>query len=67
MKQEEIVQLSLGDLNDRLDESKEKMMKLLLNHKVAPLENPLQIRDLRKTIARLNTELSKRNTQAEAC
>jgi large subunit ribosomal protein L29 len=64
MKQEEIVQLSLGDLNDRLDESKEKMMKLLLNHKVAPLENPLQIRDLRKTIARLNTELSKRNTQA---
>ena len=64
MKQEEIVQLSLGDLNDRVDESKEKMMKLLLNHKVAPLENPLQIRDLRKTIARLNTELSKRNTQA---
>ena len=64
MKQEEIVQLSLGDLNDRLDESKEKMMKLLLNHKVAPLENPLQIRDLRKTIARLNTELSKRKTQA---
>jgi len=64
MKQEEIVQLSLGDLNDRLDESKERMGKLLLNHKVAPLENPLQIRHLRKTIAKLNTELSKRNTQA---
>ena len=64
MKQEEIVQLSLGDLNDRLDESREKMLKLLLNHKVAPLENPLQIRHLRKTIAKLNTELSKMNTQA---
>lgn len=63
MKQEEIVQLSLEDLNDRLDESRERMMKLLLNHKVAPLENPLQVRHLRKTIARLNTELSKRHTQ----
>jgi ribosomal protein L29 len=31
MKQEEIVQLSLGDLNDRLDESREKMLKLLAN------------------------------------
>jgi large subunit ribosomal protein L29 len=64
MKQEEIVQLSLEDLHDRLDESRERMLKLLLNHKVAPLENPLQVRHLRKTIARLNTELSKRNTQA---
>jgi large subunit ribosomal protein L29 len=64
MKQEEIVQLSLEDLNDRLDESKEKMTKMLLTHSVSPLENPLQIHKLRKTIARLNTELVKRNKQA---
>jgi large subunit ribosomal protein L29 len=31
---------------------------------VAPMENPLQIRDVRKTIARLNTELTKREAQA---
>ncbi len=64
MKQEEIVQLSLEDLKDRLDESNEKMGKLVLTHKVSPLENPLQIRSLRKTIARLNTELVKRNKEA---
>lgn len=64
MKQEEIVQLSLEDLKDRLDESNENMEKLVLAHKVSPLENPLQIRSLRKTIARLNTELVKRNKEA---
>jgi large subunit ribosomal protein L29 len=64
MKQEEIVQLSLEDLNDRLDEAREKMQSMLVNHAVAPLENPMQIQSLRKTIARLNTELVKRNTQA---
>ena len=64
MKQEEITQLSLEDLKDRLDNSTEKMGKLILTHKVSPLENPLQIKSLRKTVARLNTELTKRNSQA---
>lgn len=66
MKQEEVVQLSGEDLQDRIDESIEKMESLLLTHKVSPLENPLQIRHLRRTIARLKTELNKRNNQAEA-
>lgn len=66
MKQEEVVQLSGEDLQDRIDESIEKMENLLLTHKVSPLENPLQIRHLRRTIARLKTELNKRNNQAEA-
>ncbi len=64
MKQEEIIQLSDEDLRDRLDESVENMEKMLLTHKVSPLENPLQIRGLRKTIARLNTEMNNRKSQA---
>lgn len=64
MKQEEITQLSLEDLKDRLDNSTEQLEKLILTHKVSPIENPLQIKSLRKTIARLNTELTKRNSQA---
>ncbi|MCC5922871.1 MAG: 50S ribosomal protein L29 [Crocinitomicaceae bacterium] len=64
MKQEEIVQLTMEDLKDRLVESKENMQKLLLTHAIAPLENPMQIRSLRKTIARLSTELNKREVQA---
>ncbi|PWH85829.1 50S ribosomal protein L29 [Brumimicrobium oceani] len=64
MKQEEITQLSLSDLKDRLDATTEKIGKITLTHKVSPLENPMQIKSLRKTIARLNTELTKRNKQA---
>lgn len=64
MKQEEITQLSLNDLKDRLDTTTEKIGKIMLTHKVSPLENPMQIKSLRKTIARLSTELTKRNTQA---
>ena len=64
MKQEEIVQLSAEDLRDRLDESREKLGKMILTHKVSPLENPLQIRSVRKTVARLETEMNKRNRQA---
>lgn len=64
MKQEEIIQLSAEDLQDRLDEAVEKMDKLRLTHKVSPLENPAVITALRKTVARLNTEVSKRKHQA---
>jgi large subunit ribosomal protein L29 len=31
-----------------------------ITHKVTPLENPIQIRSIRKTVARLKTELGKR-------
>lgn len=64
MKQEEINQLSVEDLKNRIEESVEKMAKLKLTHAVSPLENPLQIRELRKSIARLNTEMTKRQKQA---
>ncbi|MBW7868124.1 MAG: 50S ribosomal protein L29 [Brumimicrobium sp.] len=63
MKQEEIVQLSDQDLRDRLDNSLESLKKLIANHRISPLENPMQIRNIRKAIARINTELSKRKVQ----
>ena len=31
-------------------------------HAITPLENPLQLRNLRRTVARLATELTKRDT-----
>ena len=37
------------------------LTKLKLNHTVAPIENPIKIRDTRKTVARLATELTERN------
>ncbi len=64
MKQQEITKLSVEDVKERIADFSEQMMKLKLTHSVAPLENPIQIRKVRKTIARLNTELTKRETQA---
>jgi large subunit ribosomal protein L29 len=60
MKQQEIAKLSLADLKERLSDFREQYNKLKLNHKISPLENPMVIRNTRKTIARLSTELSKR-------
>jgi large subunit ribosomal protein L29 len=60
MKQEEIAKLSLEDLRDRLKDFQEQLNKMKFNHKIAPLENPLVIRNVRKSVARISTELSKR-------
>ena len=64
MKQQEIKQLSDTDLKSRIVFLEEKLMKLKISHKVTPIENPLQIRALRRTIARLLTEMGKRVAQA---
>lgn len=64
MKQQEIKQLSDADLKSRIGVLEEKLMKMKVSHKITPIENPLQIRALRRTIARLLTELGKRVAQA---
>ena len=64
MKQVEITQLSDVDLKSRIVLFEEKYSKMKLSHSVTPMENPLQIRSMRKSIARLQTELTKRNIQA---
>ena len=58
MKKAEIKNLSVEDLKVQLADAKANYTKLKLAHKISPVENPIQIRDLRKTIARLNTELT---------
>ena len=58
MNKADIKNLSIEDLKVQLAEAKANYTKLKLAHKISPVENPIQIRDLRKTIARLNTELT---------
>ena len=58
MKTAEIKNLSAADLQAKLAEIQAEYTKLKLAHKISPIENPIQIRDLRRTIARLNTELT---------
>ena len=58
MKKADIKNLSAGDIKNQLAAVKADYNKLRLAHKISPIENPIQITDLRKTIARLDTELT---------
>jgi len=64
MKQVEILKLTNEDLKSRLSDFQNQYVNLKLTHKMAPIENPLRITSMRKVIARLNTELTKRTNQA---
>ncbi len=48
------------DLKSRINEDELRLKKLEFAHTISPLENPMTIRSLRKDIARLKTELKKR-------
>lgn len=63
MKQSEIKELSIEELKEKLAEFKKQHADLKMAHAVTPLENPLQIRKTRRTVARLATELTKRELQ----
>ena len=52
--------LSETDLKARIQEDELRLKKLEFAHAISPLENPMSIRALRKDIARLKTELHKR-------
>ena len=64
MKQQEITKMSDADVKDQISTITEQLAKMKLSHSVAPMENPLQIRKVRRTVARLKTELTKREAQA---
>jgi len=57
-------ELSEADLKARVQEDKLRLKKLEFAHAISPLENPVSIRNLRKDIARLQTELRKRAIEA---
>ena len=66
MKQQEISKLSVEDLKKRIEAATETLTKMKIGHSVTPIENPIQIRDTRKAIALMNTELTKREKQSVA-
>lgn len=61
MKTAEIRELSIKELKERIEDEKAQLVKMRLNHAVSPLENPMKIRETKKRIASLLTELTKRN------
>ena len=63
MEQEVIRELSTPELVERLETESKQLIKLKLNHAVSPLENPNKISAYRKTVARIKTELRKRELE----
>ena len=63
MRQSVIKELKTEELFERLDDEMESLTKLKINHKVSQLESPVVLKDKRKTIARLNTEITKRSLE----
>ena len=60
MKNSEVLELSTKELRERVDMEKENLVRMRLNHAVSPLDNPMVLVEVKKDIARLMTELKKR-------
>jgi large subunit ribosomal protein L29 len=50
-------EMSETDLKARIEEDELRIKKLKFAHAVSPLENPMNIKGVRKDLARLKTEL----------
>ena len=63
MENTEIRELSTKEVIERLENESGFLLKLKLNHTVSPLDNPQKIKEARRNIARLKTELRKRQLE----
>ena len=63
MKQSEITKASTAELEEKLAEIKKEHTDLRIAHAISPLENPIRLRGLRKAVARIANELTKREVQ----
>ncbi len=60
MKASVIKEMTTEEISARVVAESSSLDKLKMNHAVSPLESPLVIRSTRRTVARLKTELNKR-------
>lgn len=66
MKAEEIRQNNDDELRVMIREHQQMLADLKFNHTIAPIENPARLKKLRKEVARMQTILKDRQTQAQA-
>ena len=62
--QKSIHGMNENDLKARIQEDELRLKKLSFAHAISPLENPMTIRNLRKDVARLKTELKKKQLES---
>ena len=65
MKAQVLTDMPENELQDLLATERDKLIKMKMSHAVSPMENPLQIKFTRKSIARVMTELSKRRNTSK--
>ncbi|MBQ9439443.1 MAG: 50S ribosomal protein L29 [Paludibacteraceae bacterium] len=61
MKNSEIKELTTKELQERLEGVVAELHNLKLQHSISPLPNPMVIREKRRDIARIKTELGNRD------
>ena len=60
MKPTEIKEVTTREIEERIDNEKSMLSRLKLGHIISPLDNPMKIKETRKNVARLRTELRTR-------
>ena len=58
MKSEEIQGFSLEELREKIGSEQEALRKLKFAHQVSAIENPMRIKEARKLVAQLKTQLT---------
>ena len=66
VKNSEILELTDQELMERLDNEKDYLSRLRLNHAISPLDNPNKLTEARRNVARLFTEVNRRNITADS-
>ena len=56
--------MSADDIKARIREDEDRQKKLTFAHAITPLENPMVIRDVRRDLARMKSEIKKRELVA---
>ncbi|MDD4692140.1 MULTISPECIES: 50S ribosomal protein L29 [Eubacterium] len=64
MKIKELRELQTNELETKLGDLKEELFNLRFQHATGQLENPMRIREVKKTYARIKTILTEREKQA---
>ena len=60
MKKAELKELTVKELQERLEVAEKEYVQQKINDSISPLDNPLKIRADRRMIARMKTELRER-------
>ncbi len=60
----ELKSLSVEELNEELVKTSEEYKKMKFDHSIKGIENPLQLRSTRRSIAQINTEIRRREIES---